>query len=321
MSVLALDIGGTHLRSMIFDSTLYRETPSGLIPNAPETRKVARDFDGRLDVSSVTGFIQDTMSADLQVATAEARKIEAVGVSIAGTVDESRKVVVRAMNLGLINAELAAELEDAVGVPVVLETDSFAAGLAEARLGAGQGHDPVLFLTIGTGIGHAVLSKGEVLRGARSGASVFGHICVEPDGVECYCGRRGCLCMYASGRGVAALADAAGYVADGEAVSKAAQQGEDWARNIMAQADMYLARALATAMSLLNPARVVIGGGAFAPNAERFARLQRMVVERVHASVEPIVIVPGEFPETASLVGAGLVAEERLYASERGDHE
>ncbi|TVR93611.1 MAG: ROK family protein [Spirochaetaceae bacterium] len=318
MSVLAVDIGGTNLRSMLFDSKGYRENGGKIVSNAPALRNVERMSDGSLDVSAVTAFLQGCIHAGrVEPATAAApsdlaaaSKIEAIGVSIAGTVDQSRRVVVRAMNLGLVHAELAAAIEQAVGVPVVLETDSFAAGLAEARLGAGQGYDPVLFLTIGTGIGHAVISSGEVVRGARSGASVFGHICVEPDGVECYCGRRGCLCMYASGRGVAALARSTGRIADGVAVSKAAGEGEDWARELIERSDSYLARALSGALSLLNPARVVISGGAFGPDPERFARLQGMVSERVHASVEPIEIVPGEFPETAALVGAGLVAQE-----------
>lgn len=319
MSVLAVDIGGTNLRSMVFDSRCYGGASGLAGGQTPQLRKVERNSTGSLDVSSVVAVLQEHVTE--RGTTLAASGIEAVGVAIAGTVDHSRRVVVRAMNLGLVDAGLAEELEKAVDVPVVLETDSFAAGLAEARLGSGRGHDPVLFLTIGTGIGHAVIHAGEVLRGARSGASVFGHICVEPDGIACYCGRRGCLCMYASGLGVAALARSAGYDSDGESVSRAARHGESWARAVIAQADMYLARALAGALSLINPARVVIGGGAFRPDAERFTRLRDLVAERVHPSVEPIEILPGTFPESASLVGAGLMAEDLVFGKERGDHE
>ncbi len=321
MSVLAVDIGGTNLRTMVFDSSCYRggtDYHGGSSPTPFQLHKLPRNPRGSLDISSVAAVLRQQI--DICRAEPGAAQVEAVGVSIAGTVDRSRRVVVRAMNLGLDDVGLAEMLEHAAEVPVVLETDSFAAGLAEARLGSGRGYDPVLFLTIGTGVGHAVISAGEVLRGARSGASVFGHICVEPNGVECYCGRRGCLCMYASGAGLAALAGSAGYEADGEAVGKASQRGEDWAREVIAQADMYLARALAAALSLMNPARVVIGGGAFAPDAERFARLQLGVTERVHASVQPIEIVPGRFLGSASLVGAGLVAEEAVVVSKRGDN-
>ena len=318
MSVLALDIGGTNLRSMVLDSSL--DGYDTIFPGGerPTLCKVERGSDGTLDITAVGSVVQGYIKAGR--AKPGVAEIEAIGVSIAGTVDRSRRVVVRAMNLGLTEVELARMLEHAAGVPVVLETDSFAAGLAEARLGSGRGYDPVLFLTIGTGIGHAVMCAGEVLRGARSGASVFGHICVEPNGVECYCGRRGCLCMYASGPGVAALARSAGYDSDGESVSRAARKGESWALAVVAQADMYLARALAGALSLINPARVVIGGGAFPPDAERFMRLQALVAERVHPSVEPIEIVPGRFPERASLVGAGLMAEDLVSGKERGEH-
>lgn len=297
MAVLAVDLGGTWLRTLLFHS--------GRDAGEQLTVAVPREADGGLSLSGLVALLKDRCREG-----SRRYAVEALGVSIAGTVDAQRRTVVRALNLKMAELPLAALLEQELGLPVVLETDSFSAGLAETRMGAGAGLDPVLFITVGTGIGHAVVSGGNVLRGACSGASVFGHICVEPGGTQCYCGRRGCVCMYASGRGLESLAHAAGHRAGGAEVSLAASAGDSWAQDILRVSDSYLARALAMAMSLVNPQRVVINGAAFGPDPERFARLAALVGELVHASVHPIDIVPGRFPDTAALLGAGLMAEK-----------
>ncbi len=96
-------------------------------------------------------------------------------------------------------------LEARLQRPVVVEVDAYCGTIAEARLGSGMGCGSLLYIVIGTGIGHGLILNGESWRGQHDSANVFGHIRVVPDGAPCYCGGHGCLCQYSSGEGLARL--------------------------------------------------------------------------------------------------------------------
>jgi glucokinase len=164
----------------------------------------------------------------------------------------------------------------------VVENDANVAALAEWKLGAGRGSDDLVMLTLGTGVGGGLVLGGELWRGADGMAGEIGHITVEPGGRTCRCGNAGCLETYASAtaivdryRELAAIEEAV----TAEEVHRRALEGDANARQSYREAGRSLGLAFSTLVNLLNPERIVIGGGVlpawdlFMPAAEQ--ELQR----------------------------------------------
>jgi glucokinase len=182
----------------------------------------------------------------------------AAAAVLPGIVDRSAGVVRWSVNLGWRDIPLRALLESELGVPVAVEHDVTAAALAEHQA---TGTD-LLYVGLGTGIGSASVVDGEVLRGANGLAGELGHVPVHTDGEACGCGRHGCLEVYASASGVARRYVAAGGPASATAADVVAGQGIDLAATqVWSDATHALAVALATATLILDPARIVLGGG------------------------------------------------------------
>jgi glucokinase len=270
--VLAVDLGGTHLRVATFNGerlgavTTVAHGASGTNP---------------LALASVTGWLRDAL-ADAPAA--------ALGVSVAGTVDRASGVVLVADNLGWSNLPLGPVLAAELGVPVRIDTDTFCGARAEARFGE-AGAEIVLSIAIGTGIGHAWLANGEVWRGAQDAANLFGHLVIDPDGPPCYCGRRGCLCQHAAG----------------PVIREAIERGDQGALD---RGTDSLALTIAQALTLVNPDEVVLGGGAVSDAWPDLDDLSRRVTNLVHPEVRPIRIRRSTLGGEANLLGAGLLTEQ-----------
>ncbi|CAN7256900.1 ROK family protein [Microbacterium sp. LjRoot45] len=203
--------------------------------------------------------------------------VRTVGVAAAGFIDATRSVIVHAPNIDWHDEPLRAELEARIGRSVTLENDANAAGWGEYRFGAGQGCANLVMLTLGTGVGGAVIIDGKLLVGGNGIGGELGHIRFIRGGRPCGCGQNGCLEQYASGRAlqreIADIADAGGI---GAAMAAAQDErgivhGADMARLVTA-ADPGALEALnrvATALgeacgefqAVLDPELFVIGGG------------------------------------------------------------
>lgn len=303
MAVLAVDVGGTRTRAL-----LVPDRPDGdLRAPPPEPVEMAVRAAGQpLPPSDLLDFLDRYCSA-------AALPVEAVGVSVAGLLDDQRRTVQRALNVGWRDEPLWTALHSRFRCPVVLETDAFAAAHAELRLGAGRRHATFVYVTIGTGIGHALVLEGRVWRGVRGAACTFGHLKTHADAGDaaaCACGGEGCLCQYASGRGMAQLARRHHddrRPRDGAAIVTAAARGEPWARRVMETANDALALALSHALTLVDCGTVIIGGGAVSDLWPDPARLRQQVQERLHPQVRVTEIALSHVPHTA-LLGAALEA-------------
>lgn len=223
-------------------------------------------------------------------------EIEAVGVSAPGALDLERGVVVAPPNLpGWREVPLRERLARAFGRPVHLENDATAAALAEWRFGAGRGFDDLVYLTMSTGIGGGLVLGGRPYRGAGGNAGEVGHVCVEPDGAACACGRRGCLEAYAGGaawtrrlRESAPEESRAVALANGRAqltpehVVAAAREGDAYALAELDRFNHYLARAISMLVFVLAPQIVVLGTIAAAAGEELcLAPLRERVADQV----------------------------------------
>jgi len=234
---------------------------------------------------------------------------------------------VYAPNLDVRNWPLGERLAAAFGVPVHVENDVRAAAWGEHCLG-GHRAESLVAVFVGTGIGSGAVLDGALWRGADNGAGEVGHTQVVPDGLACPCGTRGCLEQYASGSGfqrrlraaLAAgtptrLAEATGGDADvltADMVAAAANQGDALARELWGDATRYLTLALATYVTLLNPAVLVLGGGVI----ERQPALFDLVADGVRRTTTVLArrslrIARARLGDWAGVLGAAALAASR----------
>ena len=258
MLKVGIDIGGTKIAGGVVD-------PDGRI-----VEKV------RVDTPADTRALADAV-VDMTRHFTAGHDIAAVGVAAAGFIDRDRATVIHAPNIAWRNEPLKATLEDRIDVPVAIENDANAAGWAEFRFGAGRDVDNLVMLTMGTGVGGAIVLDGELFRGGHGIAAELGHTRFTRDGLPCGCGQNGCLEQYASGRALQreanAIADAGGIGAalaelraengtiSGPAVSRLVLAGDPGATEALRRVESALGEACGGFQAVLDPELFVIGGG------------------------------------------------------------
>ena len=211
--------------------------------------------------------------------SAAGHQIEAVGIGAAGYVDDKRATVLFAPNINWRHEPLKDKVEQRVGLPVVVENDANAAAWGEYKFGAGQGHDDVICITLGTGLGGGIIIGSKLRRGRFGVAAEFGHIRVVPDGLLCGCGSQGCWEQYASGRALvryassapppprrtprscSASATARREGIQGKHISEAARQGDPVAIDSFRELARWAGAGLADLASLFDPSAFIVGGG------------------------------------------------------------
>ncbi|MFF4352203.1 ROK family protein [Streptomyces sp. NPDC001530] len=301
--VIALDVGGTGMKAALVGAN------GELLHQA--RRATGRERGPDAVVETILGF-----AAELR-AYGEQRFGEpasAAGVAVPGIVDAAHGIAVYSANLGWRDVPLRRLLGDRLGgVPVALGHDVRTGGLAEGRIGAGQGADRFLFVPLGTGIAGAIGIDGSVEEGAHGFAGEIGHIVVRPGGTPCPCGQRGCLERFASAAAVSqAWAEASGDpAADAADCAKAVESGEPRAIAVWQEAVDALADGLVTALTLLDPRTLIIGGGLAEAGETLFTPLRAAVERRVTFQKLPS-IVPAALGDTAGCLGAGLLAWDLL---------
>lgn len=263
-NVLAVDIGGTHFRLGLFDSGGRRLVLS----------------EGRTDSSGGREWMLSELRkrADDLIAKSD-QPVQSCGISFGGPVDYGRQQVSSMHVSGWQGFRLAQWVEDNFSLRCQVDNDANAGALGEFRYGAGRGTDSMVYLTISTGIGGGVICGGRVHRGKDSLAGELGHIQVSDSGALCSCGARGCLETVASGTAIemrargfarrkpeamARTIELAGGNPDritAELVFRAAGEGENSAQIIVREAARALARGLLTAIRILNPDVIILGGG------------------------------------------------------------
>jgi predicted NBD/HSP70 family sugar kinase len=183
-----------------------------------------------------------------------------IGVGVPGSVDDQAAGTVNAPTLGWQAMAVGDWLRRRLELPVLVENDVNALAAAERLYGRGRTHRDFLVVTIGRGVGAAIVADGRVYRGARGGAGEFGHLPVDPGGPVCGCGARGCLEAYVGAAGLLAAARAKNVHLDLPALGRAAAGGDAGAREVFAEAGAILGRATAGLINVVDPEVVVVLG-------------------------------------------------------------
>lgn len=204
-------------------------------------------------------------------------RVVGLGVGVPGLVDVDQGISIFSPNLRWEGVPVRATLERWLGLPAYVDNDVRAAALAEHWYGAGRDASCLVALYVGSAIGSGIIVDGELYYGFTQRAGEVGHIVVEPDGPACSCGKFGCLEAVASGRAIAhkasrlarqgaapRLLELAGGDPErvtAQTVAQAASEGERGAAHLLEEAGHYVGLAVASLINILNPQRVVIGGG------------------------------------------------------------
>lgn len=246
-----------------------------------------------------------------------------IGIGLVGQIDPRAGIWLEAMNLPIKSpVPLAGQVIDRYGIPATLDNDVHAATLAELRWGIGTESNDFIYLNIGTGASAGLVSQGQLLRGAKNYAGELGHMVVQPGGVLCPCGRRGCLEPIVSGGGLLARVKneqanfpgstlhSLGETLTTHEIFLAAETGDPLAGKLTKEAIEALSIALTNLVNLLNPEWIVYGGGTLSDG---------WLMQRVRGNVEaqPLAmirrslkgILPSRLdPDQVGLLGAASLA-------------
>lgn len=319
---IGVDLGGTNLRiaAVTTDGQLLEKVTLGT--------KVGVD----------PNHVIDEMCDAIQRLSTQYRRGGALigaGIGIPGIIDLEAGVVRKSANLpGWEDYPVRQEIERRLGTRIFLENDAKVHALGEQWLGAARGVDLMAMITLGTGIGGAIVLDGKIFHGMNGMAGEFGHVTIEPDGVPCGCGNRGCAERYASATAIVrmareaiaageapALAKAANSDAEftSQSIYKLAMQGDEAAQRIFRRFGQALGILLAGMVNVLNLEMYVIGGGvvsawdAFAPAMFDELR-ERSIVYAATAPDDPL----GESAHAAIRTQRKTIITRALLGSDAG---
>ncbi|WP_228728398.1 ROK family glucokinase [Brevibacillus composti] len=317
--MVGVDIGGTAIKMALFT------TEGSLLVKSQDATPVGDGEDG---IVKKIGEMMDGLLAAHGLHRTDAAGI---GVGVPGTVDAKNGVVREAVNLNWRSpVRLRDKLAAQTGLLVAVENDANTAALGEMWQGAGQGARDMVMITLGTGVGGGIILNGQIVDGVHGIAGEIGHMSMAPEGGPlCNCGKTGCLETYASATGIiragqeAVRAGTSPLLAEtlartGEIRARdvwdAAAAGDAGALAIADRAGLYLGLALSHLTLLLNPEKLIIGGGIAAAGEFLFSRVR----ESFHRYVPfPYIagateIVPAALGNDAGMIGAAWLIRSRL---------
>ncbi len=312
---LGIDLSSRHIRvgAMEAAGTLlhFRREPHDLAPGSAHTGRVLAD--------KLLATARQTI-AELDAPVA------AIGVGFPGLVNHATNRIVRLPNApSLADVDLYHEFTAAFGVPVVFENNTNAATIAEMKQGVAQGVSDWLYLRIGHGVGAGLVLDGKLRRGKSGYAGEVGHVNIDPEGIECSCGSRGCLETMCSAPSIVRRTrarlerDKTSVLSDFEKrdedftyddIIKAAHEGDDLALLMLQRTGHFIGMVVADMINVLNLSMVVIAGN----SAARPLLIPAIVEEAKRRSFPETFadcqIVAGQLSSEAGVIGAALLAQE-----------
>jgi glucokinase len=311
-NVLAVDIGGTHFRVALFD----REGRRMVVSEGDTLHSGGREW--------MLERIRERGRALLEQA---GHRVGACGISFGGPVDFQHQRVTSIHSPGWKNFSFAEWVSTNLNLPCLLDNDANAGALGEFRYGAGRGTESLVYVTLSTGVGAGLILNGKTYRGKDGLAGELGHIPISDSGITCSCGAVGCLESLCSGRAIGGRGKEWGWrrsdgltrapgSSDGEPqgvtakkIVQAASEGDTTALRIVREAARWLARGLLTVIRILNPDRIILGGGLTLAGQVLLAPLHQSLAELVSPTIGySTEIVVAELGTYSPLYGAAAMA-------------
>ena len=309
---IGVDIGGTNIKIALVDfegKIIYSNTT----PTRAEMGFEA-------GVANIKQAIKDLM----QETNESAKTIEAIGFGLPGQIDYKAGMVKNPPNIpGWINIPLGKLIEDEFQIPTKLDNDVRCAALGELNFGAGKGCENLICITIGTGIGSGIVLNGKLVRGASNAAGEIGHIKMTLEkGPLCGCGDHGCFEAYASGPSIVTMAKE--FISGGKSakykematdgiitpyiVAQAALQGDAVSLQIFKQIGEIIGVGLSSVINLLNPEKIIIGGGVADAGEILLEPIRKTIEDRaMPIQKEAVKVVPAQLANAAGVIGASLL--------------
>lgn len=313
---IGIDVGGTNVKIALVDDNgkiIYSNS-------VPTYAKMGYEY----TVNNIKQAIKDLMKETNTTPS----DIEGIGFDFPGQVDCKTGVVKLAPNIpGWVNVPIAQMIEDEFHIPTRIDNDVRCAALGELKFGAGRGCENFICITVGTGIGSGIVINGKVVRGATNAAGELGHIKLQMNGGPiCGCGDTGCLEAFASGPAIVAMAQE--YIKGGKStkfremaaveggeitpymVAKAAEEGDPVAKRIFEIVGEYIGIGLTSVINLLNPERVIIGGGVAESGELLLGPIRKTIKARAMVVAgNAVEIVPAQLGNSAGVIGASMLIE------------
>ena len=311
---IGIDVGGTNVKL-----ALVNDNGQIVYSNSVPTR-------AEMGYEFTVNNIKQAIYELLKETKLEAKDIQGIGFGFPGQVDYKAGIVRNAPNIpGWVEVPIAKLIEDEFNIPTRVDNDVRCAALGELNYGAGKGCENMVCITVGTGIGSGLIINGKLVRGASNAAGEIGHIKLQMhEGPICGCGDTGCFEAFASGPSIVAMAEE--YIKGGKStkfremangtaitpfiVCEAAKAGDPVAQRIFTIMGEYLGIGLSSVVNLLNPEKIIIGGGV----ADAGEILMRPLVDTLRKRAMKIAgsaveVVPAQLGNTAGVIGASLLIE------------
>lgn len=307
---IGIDVGGTNVKI-----ALVSDKGKIIYSNSIPTRA---EMGYEYTINSMKDAIRDL----LKETKMKASDIEGIGFGFPGQIDCKKGVVRLAPNIpGWVNVPIASIMEKEFGIPTRVDNDVRTAVLGELNYGAGVGCENLVCITVGTGIGSGLVINGKLVRGADNAAGEIGHIKLNMQGGPlCGCGDRGCLEAYASGPSIVAMAEE--YIRGGKStkyrelanpditpyiVAVAAKEGDPVAKQIFRIMGEYIGMGLVSVVNLLNPEKIIIGGGVADAGDILLDPIRETIAKRAMTIQREVEVVPAQLGNTAGVIGASLL--------------
>ncbi|MFZ5825311.1 MAG: ROK family protein [Bacillota bacterium] len=227
-----------------------------------------------------------------------------IGLGICGPVDAAAGLSIQSPNLGWAQTPVLEHFRS-FGLPLAMENDVRCHAIGELHFGAGRGVRNFILIALGTGIGSGIVLDGRLYGGPKGVAGEIGHIVLEPGGPLCGCGKQGCFEAIASGVAIGRRANEAGLGATARELFELAAAGNGQALRLVDQVAYDLGRGISTYINLMNPQRVILGGGVARAGALLFDPLRRYTEQETMPCIRSTYeILPAELGDEAGVVGA-----------------
>lgn len=301
INVLAIDIGGSKYMVGIVDS-------EGKIIDS--TRYEWEELNSKIVMESIIEAAREMLGKHKDIS------IQSIGVTIPGLANPSKGIWVESSFSGIKNINVKEILENELGITTYIDNDAKACALAEKVFGDSKEIEDFLYMTISNGIGGAVFANNSLYYGGFGNAGEIGHCIVVENGFPCKCGNNGCLEMYAAGpaivRNYIELGGSKKPVSgalDAKYISELAYAGDDIAVETFNKVGQYVGKIIGTICTVLNPQKVIIGGGVSLSFSLFEHSLKRTVHDFIYvAANRDLEIIPTKFGHNGGLLGAAAVA-------------